>query len=213
MDVSIFIAKLLSILYLIVGIGMALRVSELVGLKVGDVYDGKQKQVKTHVTIRGATAKFNKSRTIRVWDIVQDKLEEFIHWKKEKRESLRLSTPLFVSREGGHLTTKALYFLVKKILEKDKKIKVNIKFFANIKEITSTSSIDMELPEGTPIRILLEELYNIYDLRNVIIDKNNQVNPYINIIKNGRQIKFLDGLKTQLKDGDIVAIFPPVAGG
>lgn len=46
---------------LIVGIGMALRVSELVGLKVGDVYDGKQKQVKTHVTVRGETAKFNKN--------------------------------------------------------------------------------------------------------------------------------------------------------
>lgn len=58
---------------LIVGIGMALRVSELVGLKVGDVYDGKQKQVKAHVTVRGETAKFNKNRTIGVWDIVQEK--------------------------------------------------------------------------------------------------------------------------------------------
>jgi len=44
---------------LIIGIGMALRVSELVGLKVGDVYDGGQ--VKLHVTIRGETAKFNKN--------------------------------------------------------------------------------------------------------------------------------------------------------
>lgn len=44
---------------LIVGIGMALRVSELVGLKVADVYDGKQ--VKTHVTIRGETAKFKRN--------------------------------------------------------------------------------------------------------------------------------------------------------
>lgn len=100
---------------LIVGIGMALRVSELVGLKVGDVWDGKRKQMKTHVTIRGETAKFNKNRTIRVWDIVHEKLQEFILWKKEKRESFRANAPLFLSREGGHLTTKALYFLVKKI--------------------------------------------------------------------------------------------------
>jgi integrase len=98
---------------LIVGIGMALRVSELVGLKVADVYDGER--VKTHVTVRGETAKFNKNRTIRVWDIVHEKLEDFILWKKEKRESIKANSPLFFSREGGHLTTKALYFLVKKI--------------------------------------------------------------------------------------------------
>lgn len=98
---------------LIVGIGMALRVSELVGLNVGDVYDGEL--VKSYVTIRGETAKFNKERTIRVWEIVHDKLEAFICWKKDKRESIKAKAPLFLSREGGHLTTKALYFLVKKI--------------------------------------------------------------------------------------------------
>ena len=47
---------------------MALRASELTGLNVSDVYDCEQ--VKTHVTIRGETAKFSKGRTIRVWDIV-----------------------------------------------------------------------------------------------------------------------------------------------
>ena len=47
---------------LIVGIGMALRPSELVGLKVSDVYD---KKVKAYVTIRPETAKFGKERTIR----------------------------------------------------------------------------------------------------------------------------------------------------
>lgn len=47
---------------LIVGIGMALRMSELVGLKVGDVYNGEQ--VKSYVTIRPETAKNKKERTI-----------------------------------------------------------------------------------------------------------------------------------------------------
>ena len=48
---------------LIVGIGMALRASELVGLQVGDVYD--RKKVKSYVTIRGETAKFSKGREVR----------------------------------------------------------------------------------------------------------------------------------------------------
>ena len=111
---------------LIAGIGMALRASELVGLNVGDVYaeglgthgTANGKQVKSYVTIRGETAKFGKERTIRLWDIVQDRIAYFIDWKVEHRESINPNAPLFLSREGGHLTTKALYFLVKKIFSK-----------------------------------------------------------------------------------------------
>ena len=122
---------------LIAGIGMALRASELVGLNVGDVYaeveshaeakpvcsigthgTANGKQVKSYVTIRGETAKFGKERTIRLWDIVIDRIAYFIDWKVEHRESINPNAPLFLSREGGHLTTKALYFLVKKIFSK-----------------------------------------------------------------------------------------------
>jgi len=98
---------------LIVGIGMALRASELVGLKVEDVYNPRK--VKSYVTIRGETAKFGKEREIRVWDIVQDEVADFIEWKAERGESLEPEAPLFVSREGGHLTRQALFELVKKI--------------------------------------------------------------------------------------------------
>ncbi|MBC8522164.1 MAG: site-specific integrase [Methanomicrobia archaeon] len=108
---------------LIVGIGMALRASELVGLNVGDVYDGAgglrrhgtAKQVKSYVTIRAETAKYGKEREIRVWQIVQDKIAEFIDWKVEHRESIDFDVPLFVSREKGHLTRQALFEMVKKI--------------------------------------------------------------------------------------------------
>lgn len=101
---------------LIVGICMALRASELVGLTVGDVYDGGK--VKSYVTIRGEIAKFGKEREVRVWGIVIDELREFIDWKVEQEQSIAPSAPLFVSREGGHLTTKALYYLTKKIFQK-----------------------------------------------------------------------------------------------
>jgi molybdopterin synthase sulfur carrier subunit len=33
------------------------------------------------------------------------------------------------------------------------------------------------------------------------------------ILKNGRNIHFLSGLDTQLDDGNLIALFPPVAGG
>ena len=98
---------------LICGIGMALRASELVGLNMGDVFDGEK--VNTYVTIRGETAKYGKEREIRVWKIVADKIAEFIDWKVEHSESIEKNVPLFVSREGGHLTRQALFEIVKKI--------------------------------------------------------------------------------------------------
>lgn len=98
---------------LILCIGMALRASELVGLKVGDIYDGKK--VKTYVKIRGETAKFGKEREIRIGDDIKKCIADFLEWKERNRESLSASAPLFVSQKGGHLTRVALFQIVKKI--------------------------------------------------------------------------------------------------
>ena len=36
---------------------------------------------------------------------------------------------------------------------------------------------------------------------------------YLHVLLNGRNIVFLDGSETRLKDGDTVAILPPIGGG
>lgn len=97
---------------LITGIGLALRASELVGLKVSDVYD---KKVKSYVTIRPETAKFGKERTIRIGDGIQDTITGFLDWKRQKQESCAKRAPLFLSQKGGHLTRQALFEIVKRI--------------------------------------------------------------------------------------------------
>ena len=91
---------------MITGIGLALRASELVGLKVSDVYD---RQVKSYVTIRPETAKFGKERTIRIGDGIQQTISDFLDWKKDNKESLAKKAPLFVSQKSGHLTRQALF--------------------------------------------------------------------------------------------------------
>ena len=112
----------------IVGIGLALRASELVGLKVSDVYD---RQVKSYVTIRPETAKFGKERTIRIGDGIQQTISDFLGWKveravalprfKENKESLRASAPLFLSQKDGHLTRQALFEIIKRIEQQKRK--------------------------------------------------------------------------------------------
>jgi integrase/recombinase XerD len=97
---------------LITGIGLALRASELVGLKIADVYD---KQVKSYVTIRPETAKFGKERTIRIGDGIQRTISDYLDWKKDNNESLAKKAPLFLSQKGGHLTRQALFEIIKRI--------------------------------------------------------------------------------------------------
>jgi site-specific recombinase XerD len=97
---------------LITGIGLALRASELVGLKVSDVYD---RQVKSYVTIRPETAKFGKERTIRIGNGIQQTISNFLSWKKDNKESLAKKAPLFVSQKSGHLTRQALFEIIKRI--------------------------------------------------------------------------------------------------
>ncbi|MHC4533477.1 MAG: tyrosine-type recombinase/integrase [Planctomycetota bacterium] len=97
---------------LITGIGLALRASELVGLKVSDVYD---KKVKSYVTIRPETAKFGKERTIRIGDGIQDTIADFLDWKRQNKESCAKKAPLFVSQKSGHLTRQALFEIIKRI--------------------------------------------------------------------------------------------------
>jgi molybdopterin synthase sulfur carrier subunit len=92
-------------------------------------------------------------------------------------------------------------------------IKVIIKFYAQLREFLKKSKIEIELEEGTNILQLMESLCKIYDLREKIFNKKNELNKQIMILKNGRQIEFLEGVKTKLLDGDEIALFPPIMGG
>tara|TARA_B100000686_G_C16770336_1_gene964674 strand:- start:674 stop:955 length:282 start_codon:yes stop_codon:yes gene_type:complete len=46
-----------------------------------------------------------------------------------------------------------------------------------------------------------------------LVDEQGELKEFVNVYTNGEDIRFLDGLDTQLKDGDEVSIVPAVAGG
>ena len=71
----------------------------------------------------------------------------------------------------------------------------------------------MEFHEGATIKNLFTKIFKMYKLKKIILDEKNEINSYINVLKNGRNIKYIDGINTILSDGDVIAFFPPVAGG
>ncbi len=46
-----------------------------------------------------------------------------------------------------------------------------------------------------------------------LVDEQGELKEFVNVYTNGEDIRFLDGLATQVKDGDEVSIVPAVAGG
>lgn len=92
-------------------------------------------------------------------------------------------------------------------------MRVIVKSFATLREIFGgTGMLYLELPEGSTIEDLLEKLREQYGSK-LDVGKLVGENPNVKILVNGREITYLNGLRTRLRDGDSVAFIPPVAGG
>jgi molybdopterin synthase sulfur carrier subunit len=91
-------------------------------------------------------------------------------------------------------------------------MKLIIRPFAIYREIIG-ERIEVELPSGSSIRDILDMLCEKYKLRSRIFTENGKLQSSVNILLNGRDIRYMKGLSTELRDGDEIAIFPPVAGG
>ena len=93
------------------------------------------------------------------------------------------------------------------------RITITVKSFATLREVMD-AQIRMDLPKAATIRSLLAELTGRYEgLDDLLFTAPEILRDFVNILKNGRNVHFLAGLNTQLDDGDLIALFPPAAGG
>jgi len=61
---------------------------------------------------------------------------------------------------------------------------------------------------------LIEDLERLYPgLRDRLVEENGELRRFINVYVNQEDIRFLQGEKTALKQGDEVVIVPAIAGG
>ncbi len=68
--------------------------------------------------------------------------------------------------------------------------------------------------EGTTIREVLDSLeLSFPGIRERLCDDRGAIRKFINLYLNDEDIRFMDGEKTVLKDGDEVSIIPAIAGG
>lgn len=90
---------------------------------------------------------------------------------------------------------------------------VELRFFATFRQAVGTKVVEREYDDGTTVGDVLRDLETEYDGLDGQLVENGGLRPHINVLKSGREVLHLDGMETELADGDKLSVFPPVAGG
>lgn len=93
---------------------------------------------------------------------------------------------------------------------------VSVDIVGYARSLFDRSSYSFDARPGLTLKRLLEELSKMArpDFRKRIYDvTTGKMNEHIAVFVNAREARSLKGLDTELNDGDVVTILPPMAGG
>jgi sulfur-carrier protein len=97
-------------------------------------------------------------------------------------------------------------------------LEVSVRFFTILRELIGKKEEILKFPENQKVTLemVLDKLRQHYGkpfVEYVYESETEEVNGFLQLLINGKSATTLKGLKTELADGDVVAILPPVGGG
>ena len=97
-------------------------------------------------------------------------------------------------------------------------VEVKVRFFTNLREIVNKREQTLTFPENEKVTVnkvlkTLTQQYGKAFVDYVYDGKTGQVRGFLQFLVNGTSTSTLDGLDTELRDRDVLAILPPVGGG
>ncbi len=87
-------------------------------------------------------------------------------------------------------------------------MKINVRLFANFREVTGRKDLSLDVDGGTVMDAISSLLASYPGLRPLMLH-DGALKPYVNVLVNGKTAAQSD----KIKEGDELAIFPPVSGG
>jgi len=97
-------------------------------------------------------------------------------------------------------------------------LQVSVRFFTSLREIADKKEEKLKFPEGEKVTVdaVLKTLAQRYGKRfveYVYDEKTGDVKGFLQFLINGKSALTLNGLQTELEEGAVLAILPPVGGG
>ena len=94
-------------------------------------------------------------------------------------------------------------------------MKITVKFFTVLREITGKKEEKLEFSNPLTINELLGYLSKKHgrQFTDYVYNASGKPRSYLQFLVNGKSITTLEDFRTRLKEGDKVAIIPPVGGG
>ena len=97
-------------------------------------------------------------------------------------------------------------------------MQISVRFFTSLREITDKKEEKLNFKEGERVTIdsvlkTLGQRHGRQFVEYVYDGKTGEVKGFLQFLVNGKSAAALNMLETELKDGDVLAILPPVGGG
>jgi MoaD family protein len=97
-------------------------------------------------------------------------------------------------------------------------LQVSVRFFTSLREIIGKKEETLKFPQGEKVTVdkalkTLTQRYGERFVEYVYDHKTGEVRGFLQFLINGKRATTMNGLQTELADGDVLAILPPVGGG